>query len=63
MKTIITEKTQGNHFHRVLLTTLAGTHNISSRLSLAAPRVCKVPRQVRNSSFQFLSLFLQVISI
>jgi hypothetical protein len=51
MKSIITEKTQGNHPHRVLLTTLAGTHTISCRPSLAAPRLCKVPRQVRNSPF------------
>jgi hypothetical protein len=63
MKTIITEKTQGNHPHRVLVTTLAGTPNMPCRPSPAAARMCKVPRQVRNSSFQFLSLFLRIISI
>ena len=63
MKTVITEKTQGNHPHRVLLTTLADTHNMPCRPSPAATRVCTVPREVRDSSFQFLSLFLRVISI
>jgi hypothetical protein len=59
MKTIITEKTQGNHHsYRALLITLAGTHNISCLSLVVAPRVCKVPRQVRNSSFQYPSLFL-----
>jgi hypothetical protein len=63
IKPINTEKTQGNHPRRVLLTTLAGTHNIPCHPSLSIARVCKVPRQVRTSSFQFLSLFLRVISI
>jgi hypothetical protein len=58
IKPINTEKTQGDYPHRVLLTTHTGTHNIPLHPSLSAPTVCKAPRQVRNSSFQFLSLFL-----
>jgi len=56
-------KTQDDHPHRVLLTTLVDTHNIPRRNSLSAPFVHKVPPRVRNSPFQFLSLFLQVIFI
>jgi hypothetical protein len=56
-------KTQDDHPHRVLLTTLVDTHNIPRRNSLSVPFVHKVPPRVRNSPFQFLSLFLQVIFI
>ncbi len=56
------EKTQDNHFRPVLLTTVADMHNIR-RYSLSVQPVNKVARQVRSSSFQFLSLFLQIISI
>jgi hypothetical protein len=63
IKAINIEKTQNDHHHRVLSTTLADTNNIASRSSLAVPSVGKVHRQVRNSPFQCLSLFLRIISI
>ena len=63
IKPINIEKTQDNHSYRVLLTTLAHTRNVPYHPSLPVSFVRKVPRQVRNSPFQFLSLFLQIISI
>jgi len=63
IKPINTQKTENDHAHQVLLTTLADTHNIPDRPPLSVPFACEVPRQVRNSSFQFMSLFLRIISI
>jgi len=62
-KSINIEKTQDDHPHRVLVTTLVDTHKITCHPSLSVPFVYKVPPKVRNSLFQFLSLLLRVISI
>jgi len=57
IKPIYIEKIQDDHPRRVFLTRLVDTRNIQSPPSF----VYKNPRQVRNSPFQFLSLFLQII--